>query len=374
MRTALRLALSDMLHDPLHSLFSAVGIASVVLVALVLNGTASGLENILKTAPLSSNLVVVDASFVDISDSIIGLDLIEGLSRWMPNPIQYISPVFYRQIRADERVVMLLAADPAYWETVHQIKLIEGTMSSGLREVMVGEGAKTIFGWEIGEHINIYGEEFQVTGIYSAAGLSYAALWIPMSAAVDMFGSKNTIQFLSLNIAAGVDLDALREELQESMLVKGQYSVFLEDSKTSRHSQLVRDLSSVLNLVSVLALLAIPLSTYSMTLLTLAERTRAMGIFRVVGFSPAAARWFLLLRSGWLTLGAYLLGWLGALAVKFILATGGPVMIGGVYFNLNLTETQALFFLVITLVFALAGAFFSSRRLLSQSVYELMQD
>ncbi len=373
MRAVLHLALSDLVHDPLRTFFSAVGIASVVMVALVLNGMANGLFILLESAPLSTNLVLVDASFIDISDLTIPQDLIDALSAWVPDPVARISPVFYRQIRIDGHILTLLAAEPAEWEAVHRINLVEGRLPAGLREMMVGEGAVTTYDWKIGQKINIYGEDFTITAIFQAPGLTSSALWIPMTSASDLFKSRN-VQFLTLNIVSGADLEAVSSELQHSPLLAGKYSVFLEDSYTRRNAQLVRDVYGVFNLVSVLALLAIPLSTYSMTLLTLAERTRALGILRAVGFTHSSARWFLLLRALLLALGAYILGWAGLFTIAGAVLAKGPVIILGVIFEMELTVAQAVLFLGITLVFALAGAFFSSNRQLSLSVNELLKD
>lgn len=374
MSITLRLALADLAHDGLRTLFSAAAIAAVVMVALILNGMALGMQDVISTAPLASNLVLVDSTFIDFSDSTISPAVIESLSAWMPDPIRLIAPVFYLKIRIEERMVTLLAGNPIYWDQVHQIQMLEGRMPAGLNEVMVGEGAISTNHWHLGQDLVIYGEPFTITGVFQAPGSTYSSLWITMAAAEQLFESKNPVQFLLLNIVPGADLEAVRQSLQQSPLIDRRYSVFLEDSYTRRNAQLVQDVYGVFNLISLLSLLAIPLSTYSMTLLTLAERARALAVLRAVGFSHVSARWFLLLRALLLGVGAFGVGWVSAYLYNFTVELRGPVIILDVLFKMKMTLEQGIFFFLITLVFALAGAYISSQRQLSSSVSELLKE
>jgi ABC-type antimicrobial peptide transport system permease subunit len=317
---------------------------------------------------------LVDPTFSDISDSVIPPEVIEGLSTWMPDPIVLVEPVHYQRIRVDERMLTLLASEPTYWERVHRIKMIEGRMPSGLREAMVGEGGVTIYHWKIGQSLLIYGEPFTITGVYQAPGSEFSSVWITMTAADELFASKNPVQFLNLNLKPGADLEAVRQSLLESPLVAGRYAIFLEDSYTRRNARLVRDVYSVFNLISLMALLAIPLSTYSMTLLTLAERARALAVLRAVGFSYPAARAFLLLRALLLTVVAYGLGLVFAYLFNYLVELRGPVIIFDVLFKMRWTVEQGLIFFIITVIFAIAGAYFSSRRQMASSVSVLLKE
>ncbi len=374
MSTALRLALADLAHDGLRSLFSALGIASVVMVALVLNATALGMQEVLNEAPLSSNLVVVDPTYSDLSDSVIPDEVIAGLAVYMPDPIVQVAPVHYQRIRIEERMLTLLASEPRYWESVHQIRMTEGRMPSGLREVMVGQGGVVIYHWKVGQTVTIYGEPFTITGIFQAPGTHFSALWMTMAAMDELFTAQNRVQFLNLNIVAGADLEAVRQRLLQSPVIAGRYAVFLEDSYTRRNARLVQDVFSILNLISLVALLAIPLSTYSMTLLTLAERARALAVMRAVGFSPGAARDFLMLRALLLAAGAFILGWAGAYLFNLLIESRGPVVIFDVLFQVKWTLAQGLLFFLMTIVFSAAGAYFSGRRQLSVAVSELLKE
>jgi ABC-type antimicrobial peptide transport system permease subunit len=136
----------------------------------------------------------------------------------------------------------------------------------------------------------------------------------------------------------------------------------------------VSDLYGIIRLSSLLALLAVPLCSYSLTLLSLAEHTRALGVLRAIGFSHGAARTFLLLRTLCLTFGAFLLGTAAALVYIAARQAGGPIILMGFPFKFNLDGLQTLLFLAITLAFALAGAWLSSARPLQATVSDLLRE
>ena len=374
MRAALRLALSDLAHDRLRALFSAAGIAAVVLGALLLNALAAGLADFLEGAPVSSNLLVIDATFIDPSDSSLPPQLEADLRAWTPEPLRRVSPLLYRQLRIDGRMVQLRAADPADWEPVYRLSLAAGRWPARLDEVMVGEGAAAANGWQVGQPLVIFGETFQVCAIFRAAGTGFSAVWMTRAAAQELFGAQRGVQALTLMLAPGADPAAVSARLQELPALAGKYGVLLEDSYTRRNGQVVRDLQGLIRLVSLLALLAVPLSTASLTLLALAERARVLGILRALGFSQWQVRWFLVWRAALVAAAAGLLGLGGAWAALAQLSAQGEIFLHGVPFRMELSAELALQMLAAVLGFALLGALAASGRGLRAAVGEMLRE
>lgn len=374
MRNILRLAVRDLTSDPLRTLFSVVGIAVVLTAVLLLNAMAFGLSDFLDTAPISTNLIILDSSFLDPSDSLIPDHLSASLLNWTPAPIQLISPVFYRQMRVDERVVQLRAAPPDHWQPVYHMLLVEGRWPDAPDEIVVGEGAARGYGWQLGQQLIIYGESFTVSGIFRAPGTGFSALWMLPEAAQQLFGAGYSIQVLTLMLAPGVDPSLVRDELEGSQLLAGQFSVFLEDQYTRRNGQLARDLYHLLTVIGMLGMLAVPLSSYCLTLLNLAERSRALAVLRAVGFTNQAVYAFSVSRTLLVAFAAYLLGLLGAGAFIAARQAQGTIFVIGFPFAFTLTHMHALVFLTITLVFSLFGAWFSGRRVLHMSILDLITD
>ncbi len=374
MSYVLSLALHDLAHDPLRTVFSTLGIAAVVMGTLLLTSLASGLSNILEAAPVSSNLLIIDTSFIDPSDSTLPPDLASSLKDWMPNPVRQVSASFYRQLRIEGRIIQLRASLPADWPQVYHMSLVEGRWPAAIHEVVVGEGSATANDWPVGHALVIFGEPYTVSGIYRSPGIGFSAIWMSMDAALALFGAERSVQSLVLVLTPGTDPTAVRAELQNLPGISGKYSVILEDSYTRRNGQIISDMFGLITLISLLAMLAVPMSTYSLTLLSLAERARAMGILRAVGFTHRAVRWFLLLRALVLAAGAFLLGLGSALVYIAMRHAAGPLFVLGFPFEFRLTTGQVILFLGITLIFALAGAWFSSYRQLNVPVNELLKD
>jgi len=374
LRAVLRLVLSDLAHDLLHTLFSAVGIAAVVMGTLLLNALSSGLSSFMAAAPLNTNLLLVDAVFTHPTDSTISPKVLAALQAWTPDPIRQISPSFYRQLRVEGRLTQVRAAVPADWPTVYSMTLVDGRWAAANDEIVVGEGLTSALGWQVGSTLVIYGKAFTISGIYRAPGSGFTTLWMSMDAALALFGPQRSVQMLTLVLAPGVDPAAVSRDLQASPALAGDYTIFMRDIYTLRNGQVVRDVYAVAALISVLTLLAVPLSTYSMTLLSLVERARALGILRAIGFSHQSVFNYLLLRALLLAFGAYLLGLGAALVYISLRQAGGPIFMLGARLEFSLTGSQAVMVLAITLFFALTGAWLSSLRLLRLSANDLLRD
>jgi ABC-type antimicrobial peptide transport system permease subunit len=370
----LRLVLNDLRADPFRSLFSAAGIAVVVMSAFLLNALSTGVSSVLSAAPVSTNLLIIDASYNHPSDSTIPLSLLDSLKAWTPRPVQQISPSFYRQMRINGRITQLRAAAPGDWPQVYNMSLVEGHWPSSNREVVAGEGLAVANGWHSGAVLEIYGESFSISGIYRAPGTGISAVWMSMDAAQALFGAERSIQMITLVLPPGADPVQVSADLQKSPALAGKFSVFLRDSYTRRNGQFIRDIYGLTAIVSFLALLAVPLSTYSLTLLNIAERARVLGILRAVGFGQSSVHAFLILRALVIAAGAYVLGLGGAEVFIAARHAAGPIFIMGVQLIFALSGSSLGSILAMTLVFAWVGAWWSSRRPMQTSIHILLKD
>ena len=125
--------------------------------------------------------------------------------------------------------------------------------------------------------------------------------------------------------------------------------------------------------VSIIALLTVALGTYSLTALNLAERAHQVGILRAVGFSYFQLRLFLALRALLLAGLAFGVGLADALVYVQIQQAGGPVYVNGFPFTFYLGGEQVALCLVLTIGFALSGAWLSTRWMLNDSVAQLVR-
>jgi hypothetical protein len=366
-------ALKDLGFDLLRTLFSAAGMAAVTMGALLLNAFSSSMGTYIYAAPTSSNLLVVDSTTVDPSDSDISPAVLQAAYDLGPELIGRVSPQFFRRLWVSEKLVQVRAAPPEDWPSVYHMSLLQGTWPSGAGQAMVGEGAAAGNHWQIGSVLDVAGNALTVTAIYRAPGASFSAIWLPLEQAQAIFGTERGIQCLALQLTAAADPEEVRRRLQADPRLTNGMAVFFEDAYTHNNIQFLRDVYGLMFAVSIIALLTVALGTYSLTALNLAERAHQIGILRAVGFSYFQLRLFLTLRALLLAGLAFGVGLAVALVYVQIQQTGGPVYINGFPFTFYLGGEQIGLCMGLTLGFALSGAWLSTRWMLNDSVAQLVR-
>ena len=210
----------------------------------------------------------------------------------------------------------------------------------------------------------------KVTAVYRAPGTAFAAVWMPLEAARDLFGPERLTQMVFVQIAPAVEADTVLALLAATPEIRDRFTVFYEDTYTRRNGEFVGDLFSLLNVASVVALIAVALSAYAATALHMAERPREIALLRVGGFSLAQVRVCLLLRAQLLAAGAFVAGTLIAAAWLQAMTAGTPLFIIDLPVHLQLAPTMLAGYAALTLLLSLAGALVSAGTLLRATVAE----
>jgi ABC-type antimicrobial peptide transport system permease subunit len=162
--------------------------------------------------------------------------------------------------------------------------------------------------------------------------------------------------------------------LQTDPQLTGKYSVFFEDTYSQRNTKILKDMSSLMNICSSLALLAVTFGTYTSTNLSLTERGREIGILRAIGFPHNYLGKLLGLRAALQGFMAYTAGL--AAALLFIAYRQAYAQVFVLGFNISFMMTWQIIFsgLLLTSALALLGAWLSSRRLMHMSVNHMLKD
>jgi putative ABC transport system permease protein len=287
--------------------------------------------------------------------------------------VDRISPVIFRHMRINGRLVQLRAAPLADWGPIHHLALLEGRWPGPSGEAAVGEGAARANGWQVGTTLRIYGSDFRVAGVFRSPGTIFASVWLPLEAAQNLFAPRRSSQLLLIQAAAGVDAEAMRLRLQNDESLTGNYAVFFEENYTRRNTQALRDLANLMRIVGGIALLAISVGTYNATTLSLVERGRETGILRAIGFGQSAVRLFLLVRGLLLGLVSYLTGLAAAVTYAQVQASAAPLFIFGFPFIYQIDLTNAATGLVWILLLAPSGAWLAACQLQGVSVAEILK-
>jgi ABC-type antimicrobial peptide transport system permease subunit len=203
--------------------------------------------------------------------------------------------------------------------------------------------------------------------------MMYASVWLPIEAAQALFAPRSTSQFLYVQVAPGVDAADVLEKLQNDPRLAGQYTVYFEENYTRRNTQIVKDLASLMRVVSLIALLAVSFGAYNATALSIVERRREAGILRAVGFEPRSVRAFLLVRALWIGLLAWAVGLGVAFGFASYQANTQPLFVYGLPMIYRMTSSNALIALGWVAALTPLGAWLASRQFLDESVHAVLR-
>jgi ABC-type antimicrobial peptide transport system permease subunit len=372
MLQVLRFSLADMLHDRSRTLLSITGLAVVVASYFILFASGRTFSSYLNVTTVSRNLIVIQNDMIDPSVALLEPQVIQAAQDLIPATIRRISPIVFRHTRVGEHLVQLCATAVQDWEPVYHLVLLKGAWSGKGREIVVSEGIALANAWQVGSTVQIFGSSFSISGIFRSPGTAFASVWMPIETFRALFDTQRGYQALFVQPAVGVDPDTVRLRLQNDPRLADGYAVYFEDNYTRRKFQTLKDLSSMMTVMSGVALLGIVFGIFNAATLSTVERGRELGILLGIGFSHRTVRRLMLVRSILQGLLAYGVG-LAAADLFFISQQAfAPLVILGLPFSLKITPGMAASGLAWVVALALLGAWLSTRTLFKLRVVALL--
>ena len=113
MATVVFLALRDLAHSRGRAILNSLAIAAVVFTYLLLSALAQTMGDLSQEAIVSHNLVVIEGDIIDPSDATLDPAAVQAATELGPELVNRASPVIYRNLRLDERLVQFRAANLA---------------------------------------------------------------------------------------------------------------------------------------------------------------------------------------------------------------------------------------------------------------------
>jgi ABC-type antimicrobial peptide transport system permease subunit len=217
--------------------------------------------------------------------------------------------------------------------------------------------------WNIGSVVNIYGTDFQVTGLVRSGENNLGAIWMAYSEGQLLFGSQNGFQIAYLPLAPGADPETVCSMLQNNPKIINNYDVYLENAVSDGYNQINHNLVSLCGIMSVIALMAITFGIYNSISLSLTERSHEIGLLRLVGFTQGKLRRILVARALVLTGASYCLGWVAMIIYINIRNKQTPAGFTDAPLTLGMTLSASILGLILATGFAFLGVWFSSNRL-----------
>jgi ABC-type antimicrobial peptide transport system permease subunit len=359
--------IKDLIHDRWRSLMTIVSLAVVVAGYLLLASLSRAFLTVGKQSQVTDNLVLLSADAIDPMESSLDENVLQIARELAPDRIQRVFPTLFRHMDIGGQILQVRAVPQDEMPAALNLSLLQGAWPSGPQQVVVGEDLARAESWSIGSTVNIYGKDFQVTGLVRAKDNNLSAIWMTYSEGQRLFGMQHGFQVGYLALAPSADPESVRLALQADPRIASYYTVYLENAVSEGYNQLNNNLVALSSIMSVISLLAITFGIYNSTSMSLTERSYEIGLLRVVGFTRGKLRGFLLSRALLLTLGAYGLGW-GLLSCYFYYRNlFAPLSFSEAPMNLGLTLSASLIGVGLAIVFAILGVWLTSGRLATMS-------
>lgn len=201
-------------------------------------------------------------------------------------------------------------------------------------ELIVGKSLAEEENYTIGDKIDVYGNEFKITGIYETGSIFYdSAMYTSLSKLQNLTDNEDKISSISIKIKKDANLTTVNDK------IKSEYNNTLSTITTEEMAQTIDDTLDMINsattAIEALAIIIGGLGVINTMMMTVFERTREIGVLKSVGWTKKRILSMIMGESIVLTLISGIIGSiLGVLAVFILFKINGDNMT--VIFNINI--------------------------------------
>jgi ABC-type antimicrobial peptide transport system permease subunit len=353
----------DLWHDGWRSLLTILSLAAVVVGFLLLASIAQIFLSFGKQSRVTDNLVIISADAIDPMESSLGEDLLQTVRQIAPDQIQRAFPVLFRHLTIQNCIMQVWAVPLQEMSGALNLTLLSGRWPVGPHQIVVSEGMPQGTSWGIGSSVNIYGTDFQVTGLVRSGENDYGSLWMTYTEGQSLFGMGRGFQIAYLPLIPSSNPESVRQKLRSDPRVSTRYAVYLENALNNSYGQVNHNLLILSNILALVSLSAITFAIYNATSLSLTERGHEISLLRVIGFTPTRLRGLLFARTLVLILVAYCLGWVAAFFLINYLGAHIPMDLVVAPVILTLTPSTSLLGLGLSIAFVFLGIWLTTGRL-----------
>lgn len=201
-------------------------------------------------------------------------------------------------------------------------------------ELIVGKNLADEENYTIGDTIDVYGNEFKITGIYETGSIFYdTAMYTNLERLQNLTDNEREISSISVKIKKDANLTTVNDN------IKDKYNDTLNTITTEEMSQTIDDTLGMINsattAIEALAIIIGGLGVINTMMMTVFERTREIGVLKSVGWTKKRILTMIMGESIVLTLLSGIIGSvLGVLGVVLLLKYNGSDMT--LVFNINI--------------------------------------
>lgn len=201
-------------------------------------------------------------------------------------------------------------------------------------EMIVGKNLADEENYTIGDTVDVYGNEFKITGIYETGSIFYdSAMYTSLSKLQNITDNEDKISSISIKIKKDANLTTVNDK------IKSEYNDTLNTITTEEMAQTIDDTLDMINsattAIEALAIIIGGLGVINTMMMTVFERTREIGVLKSVGWTKKRILTMIMGESIVLTIISGIIGSiLGVLAVFILFKINGDNMT--LIFNINI--------------------------------------
>ena len=203
-------AYKDLLHDRWRSLLTILSLAAVAVGYLLLVSLAQAMVILSRQAKITNNLLILSADTIDPMDSSIDESVLQIAREIAPDQIRVAFPILFRHLTIDGKLMQVRSVPLEEMSNSVALTLIQGDWPDGSRQVLVSEGAAELASWKIGSTVNIYGTDFQVTGLVRTEESAFGSVWMTYKEGLRLFGNTHGFQVGYLSLVPSADPESVR--------------------------------------------------------------------------------------------------------------------------------------------------------------------
>jgi len=348
-RMSLRSVSGHRLRSALSMLGIAIGIASVILLTSIGEGTRRYILD--QFSQFGTNLLAINpgkAETVGVPGALGGstrkltIDDAEALKR-LPGVLA-VAPVVFGTGRVEAagrgRSVVIYGSTsnvPEVWQWGVRTGSFwpESDPRRGAALAVVGSKLKReLFGEAnaLGEFMKIGGSRYRVIGIMEPKGQLLGmdlddAVWAPLASVMQIF-NLDELHEIDLTFQHGRDLDGLRERVRQTLVERHggreDFTIVSQDEMLKVFGNIMDIITSAVGAIAGISLVVGAIGILTMMWIAVGERTSEIGLVRAVGATRRQVQWVFLTEAAVLASLGGMLGIAGGLGVCALLRAAIP--------------------------------------------------
>jgi putative ABC transport system permease protein len=273
---------------PVRSALTALGIALAVASFIALIGMSRGLERAWINTLLErgTHVLAVRRGAVELLTGSVDQTLDRRLRA--VEGVQAVSGELVDLLALESGHTVIVVGWPAQsflWST---LRLIEGALPGAARPngAVIGQTMARGLGKRPGDTIRIRGRAFVISGTFRQAGaMSNSAVVLPLAAMQELVGRRGQVTEFNLRLRHPEDPTEVRRVLTRLSSAFPELTVS-ETRDVADNNDILRLVRAMAWGVSVIALIMALVMILNTLLMSVAERTREIGVLSAIGWAP----------------------------------------------------------------------------------------